>query len=76
MTTRTILVTGGNTGIGLALCRQLLVDHGCNVIMGSRSMERGAQGMKTITDAHPDRAESICKEVPGSDRTIATLSDH
>jgi NAD(P)-dependent dehydrogenase (short-subunit alcohol dehydrogenase family) len=32
-----VLVTGGNTGIGLALCRQLSVDHGCHVILGSRS---------------------------------------
>jgi NAD(P)-dependent dehydrogenase (short-subunit alcohol dehydrogenase family) len=32
-----VLVTGGNAGIGLALCRQLCVDHGCHVIMGSRS---------------------------------------
>jgi len=56
---RPILVTGGNAGIGLALCRQLVVDHGCYVFMGARSAERGAQGLKTILDAHPDAAERI-----------------
>ena len=30
---KSILVTGGNAGIGLALCRQLAVDHGCHVFM-------------------------------------------
>lgn len=36
-----IVVTGGNSGIGLALCKQLAVDHGARVFMGSRSEERG-----------------------------------
>ena len=31
-----VLVTGGNTGIGFALCRQLAADHGCHVYLGSR----------------------------------------
>jgi NAD(P)-dependent dehydrogenase (short-subunit alcohol dehydrogenase family) len=54
-----ILVTGGNAGIGLALCRQLAVDHGCFVYMCSRSPERGAVGMKKILDAHPEAAGSL-----------------
>ena len=54
-----IFVTGGNDGIGLALCRQLAVDHGCYVFMGSRSLERGAAGLKKITDAHPETANAI-----------------
>jgi carbonyl reductase 1 len=54
-----IFVTGGNDGIGLALCRQLVVDHGCRVFMGSRSLERGKKGLKTITDAHPEKANAI-----------------
>ena len=56
---KAIFVTGGNSGIGLALCRQLVVDHGCRVFMGSRSLERGAAGLKSITDAHPESAGSI-----------------
>jgi NAD(P)-dependent dehydrogenase (short-subunit alcohol dehydrogenase family) len=34
---RAVLVTGGNAGIGFALCRQLVADHNCTVIMGARS---------------------------------------
>ena len=51
--TKNILVTGGNAGIGLALCRQLAADHGAKVFMGARNAERGAAGLKTILDAHP-----------------------
>ena len=56
---KAIFVTGGNSGIGLALVRQLLVDHGCKVFMGSRSLERGAAGVKQITDVHPEVAKSL-----------------
>ena len=31
-----VLVTGGNTGIGFALCRQLAADHSCHVYLGAR----------------------------------------
>eukprot|EP00930_Biecheleria_cincta_P072186 TRINITY_DN59622_c0_g1_i1.p1 TRINITY_DN59622_c0_g1~~TRINITY_DN59622_c0_g1_i1.p1 ORF type:complete len:282 (+),score=63.24 TRINITY_DN59622_c0_g1_i1:49-894(+) len=54
-----ILVTGGNAGIGLALCKQLVVDKGAYVFMCSRSVERGEQGLKSITDAHPEAAGKI-----------------
>jgi len=37
-----VLVTGGNAGIGLALCKLLAVEDGCYVYMGTRSLERGA----------------------------------
>jgi NAD(P)-dependent dehydrogenase (short-subunit alcohol dehydrogenase family) len=42
------LVTGGNAGIGFALCRQLAVEHGCRVFMGARSIERGEDAAKSI----------------------------
>ena len=45
---KAILVTGGNDGIGLALCTQLAVDHGCRVFMGSRSLERGEAAVAKI----------------------------
>ncbi|KAJ8599639.1 hypothetical protein CTAYLR_005415 [Chrysophaeum taylorii] len=38
---RSVFVTGGNSGIGLALCKQLATEDGCRVFMGSRSLERG-----------------------------------
>ena len=39
---KTILVTGGNAGIGFALCTVLARDHGCKVYLGSRSQAKGA----------------------------------
>ena len=50
---RRIVVTGGSSGIGLALCRQLVVDRGCHVYLGSRSEERGAVAVAAILEAAP-----------------------
>ena len=38
---RKVLVTGGNSGIGYALCKQLILENDCYVFMGTRSQERG-----------------------------------
>jgi len=51
-----VLVTGGNTGIGFALCKQLLVEHGCYVFLGSRNAEKGAAAVKEILANCPDAA--------------------
>jgi len=56
---KNILVTGGNAGIGLALCTQLAVEHDAKVFMGTRNAERGAAGLKTLTDAHPTVADRV-----------------
>ena len=57
---RSILVTGGNSGIGLALCGQLAADHACHVFMGTRSLERGAAGIRSIMDDKgPDVAARV-----------------
>ena len=42
-----ILVTGGNSGIGFALCTQL-VEEGHRVFLGSRNKERGEAAIATI----------------------------
>jgi NAD(P)-dependent dehydrogenase (short-subunit alcohol dehydrogenase family) len=61
---KTILVTGGSSGIGLALCRQLAVEHGARVFMGARNAERGAKGLASITAAHPSaRVELLSLDV-------------
>jgi NAD(P)-dependent dehydrogenase (short-subunit alcohol dehydrogenase family) len=44
-----ILVTGGNRGIGLEICRQLDT-QGCKVILGSRDFEKGIEAAKALSD--------------------------
>jgi len=44
---KNIFVTGGNSGIGLALCQQLAAHDDCYVFMGSRSAERGHEALCT-----------------------------
>ncbi|UKN01185.1 SDR family oxidoreductase [Paracrocinitomix mangrovi] len=44
---KTILVTGGNRGIGLETCKQLAA-MGHTVIMGSRNLEKGQEKAKAI----------------------------
>jgi len=68
---KNILVTGGNAGIGLALCKILATGAptgseypapavpNCKVFLGSRSAEKGAAAVKSITDAFPDAAGKI-----------------
>lgn len=56
-----ILVTGANSGIGLALCK-LLATHStqpCYVYLGSRDLERGTAALKSITDAEPSTVGKI-----------------
>ena len=47
---KTVLVTGGNTGIGLALCELLVEEHGCFVYLGSRNLDRGTQAVNSIKE--------------------------
>ena len=50
---RRILVTGGNAGIGLALCRQLVEGDECHVFLGSRSPERGRTALAALRESLP-----------------------
>jgi NAD(P)-dependent dehydrogenase (short-subunit alcohol dehydrogenase family) len=45
--TRTALVTGGNRGIGLEICRQL-ARRGCRVVLGARDRERGEAAARSL----------------------------
>ena len=57
---RSILVTGGNSGIGFALCRQLVVEEGCRVFMGSRDRERGEAALAGLQATLPsDRVHQV-----------------
>lgn len=56
---RRVIVTGANTGIGYALARQLLVDHGCHVYLGSRNSEKGRLAVESIRASAPEFADRI-----------------
>jgi NAD(P)-dependent dehydrogenase (short-subunit alcohol dehydrogenase family) len=49
-----ILVTGGNAGIGFALCKQLVIERNCCVFLGSRNADRGAEAVSTIMSMIPE----------------------
>lgn len=59
MPPRRILVTGANTGIGLALTKQLIKDHGCHVYLGSRSMEKGEKAVREVKKEAGDSVELL-----------------
>lgn len=54
-----ILVTGGNVGIGFALCKSLTIEHGCHVYLGSRSLEKGQAAIKSIIKTAPQYEKMI-----------------
>ena len=59
MSAKRVFVTGGNAGIGYALCKQLIVDHGCFVYMGARSTERGTNAIKSLIKEAPEASSQI-----------------
>ena len=54
-----ILVTGGTSGIGLALCKLLVRDHGCYVYLGSIDQTNGVTALKKILQEVPDKSNQI-----------------
>jgi NAD(P)-dependent dehydrogenase (short-subunit alcohol dehydrogenase family) len=43
-----VVVTGGNTGIGFALCKQLVLDHNAHVFLTARNPEKGRNAVSKI----------------------------
>jgi NAD(P)-dependent dehydrogenase (short-subunit alcohol dehydrogenase family) len=81
---RTVLVTGGNRGIGLAAARQL-AESGLSVLLGSRDMKDGEEAAETlrrlgldVTTVHVDLTdvatlEAAVEQIEQSGRSIDAL---
>ena len=59
MATKHVFVTGASSGIGLALCKLLVRDHGCYVYLGARNVEKGEACLKGILAEVPAAAGKI-----------------
>ena len=64
---RRVLVTGGNKGIGQAICKRILCDYpDAHVLLGSRNQARGDKAVQQIVEAVPGaagRIETLALEV-------------
>lgn len=59
MAMKQVLVTGASSGIGFALCKLLVRDHGCHVYLGSRNASKGAACLASIIEEVPAAAGKI-----------------
>ena len=76
MAAPSILITGASSGIGAALARQLLADHGCRVFLGCRSLERGHEAVTSF--ALPSDAAALAHVVEldvTSDASVAAAAE-
>ena len=65
MTQRTALVTGGNRGIGQAICKGL-ADSGVSVVLASRDLEAGVAARREIGAGQDIRVEALDLADPAS----------
>ena len=65
-----VLVTGGNAGIGFALCKQLATEDGCHVYLGSRNEEKGKKAVASILEKAPDAKVELVVVDVGSDDSV------
>jgi NAD(P)-dependent dehydrogenase (short-subunit alcohol dehydrogenase family) len=73
-TTKNILVTGGNAGIGFALCGQLVADAH-KVYLGARSAERGHKAIDDIKAKHPAADIELLVIDVSDDKSVADAAE-
>jgi NAD(P)-dependent dehydrogenase (short-subunit alcohol dehydrogenase family) len=76
MECKRVVVTGGNTGIGFALCKQLAAEDGCYVYLGSRNVEKGEVAIQAILEAAPECAGrlELVQVDTASDESVAAAA--
>lgn len=67
---RRILVTGGNAGIGFALCSQL-AEKGCHVYLCSRNIDKGMAAVQQIMDQQPAAKVELVPCDTSCDKSVA-----
>ena len=76
MSAKRVLVTGGNSGIGFALCRQLATEDGCHVYLGSRNEGRGSAAVADIVKGAPEaKVELVVCDVSSDESVAAAAAD-
>ena len=75
---RRVIVTGGNKGIGLQICRKILADvPDSHVVLGSRSAARGEKAVASLIAedpaAHEGRIETVELDVT-DDASVAAAA--
>ena len=74
MTTKTVLVTGANTGIGYALCKLLATEHSCSVLLGSRTKSKGEKAVADIKKLAPSASVELVEIDVSSDESVAAAA--
>jgi len=74
MAQKRILVTGGNSGIGLALCKQLCKDHDCHVYLGARNVKKGEAAINSIKDLLPNAQVELVQVDTQSTASVNTAA--
>ena len=74
MSAKTVLVTGANTGIGYALCKLLATEHGCSVLLGSRTKSKGEKAVADIKKLAPNASVELVEIDVSSDESVAAAA--
>lgn len=69
---RHVLVTGGNRGIGYALCKAIVAEHeNTTVFLGARDLSRGEAAAQEISRCAPGRVHALRLDVTDEDSIAA-----